>query len=231
MWVVYHCATCHDQTLSFCCRNWTQTLDLGMMRRVIYHSTTCHDKTCLICLLKCYKIEWRLDKQFMNVTTNFFSKAHLHWRSMLGLNRNAILPPPTCLGMRHKWRHDIQLNDTQQNTQHNDIQQNDTQHNDILHYIKLNTTLSIMVLCCYAECRKQAITQCHYAKFHYAECCYAECRGATQIGSVLICVVLPKVAKASIVVTVACRSCQHFLIDFWIHHLLLNWTAEFPQNG
>ncbi len=59
-------------------------------------------------------------------------------------------------------RHDIQQNDIQHyDTQHNNIQHYDTQHidiqhydtlhNDIYHNNKLNTALSIMVECFYAE--------------------------------------------------------------------------------
>ncbi len=57
------------------------------------------------------------------------------------------------------WRLNIQHNDIQHNDiqhndiQHNDIQHNDIQHNDIQHNNKLNTTLSIMVECCYAKCQ------------------------------------------------------------------------------
>ncbi len=42
---------------------------------------------------------------------------------------------------------DIQHDDTQ----NNDIQHDDTQNNDIQHHNKSNTTLSIMVECCYDE--------------------------------------------------------------------------------
>jgi hypothetical protein len=45
-------------------------------------------------------------------------------------------------------RHGIKHNDTQ----HNDIQRNDTQHNETQNNSKLNTTLSIMLLCYFGEC-------------------------------------------------------------------------------